>query len=100
MESSQQQHIELLSKSLKQAQDRYETCSTALAEERRSGRHRHEAIVAELSSVVTTCEQAQQETERWRDESEVRNMLLTCYIFLLLNVIFVIFTILGTSATL
>lgn len=71
VESSQQQHIELLSKSLKQAQEKYEANATALGEERRSGRHRHEALVSELSSVVTTCEQAQEQTVKWRDESEV-----------------------------
>lgn len=72
VQSSQQQHIELLSKSLKQAQEKYESTAAALGEERRAGRHRHEALVSELSSVVTTCEQAQEETARWRDESEVR----------------------------
>jgi hypothetical protein len=70
--TSQQQHIDMLSQSLKATQGKYEVSALSLAEERRGGRQRHEALVSELSSIVTTCEQAQAETHRWKDESEVR----------------------------
>lgn len=58
-------------------QDKYESCASTLAIERRGGRQRHDALVNELSNIVSSVEQAQADAAKWRDESEVRHDIMS-----------------------
>ena len=67
VDSAQQQHINLLTQSLKQMQERYDKCSSDLASERRSIRGKHESLVGEIANLNAIYERAEADLAKVRE---------------------------------